>query len=78
MLQNYPSVQIPTKELRLFLRRINKIVKDLEDSPIDAVADDVLSSQISNLIIKKATEMKSVASDNLQSDEFSEILNELI
>lgn len=80
MHQHYPSVQIPIKELRLFLRRINKVVKDLEteESNVNDKVDDVTFSQISSLVIRKATEMKSNSAENQKNDEISEILNELI
>ena len=80
MHQHYPSVQIPIKELRLFLRRINKVVKDLEteESNVNYKVDDVTFSQISSLVIRKATEMKSNSAENQKNDEISEILNELI
>ena len=82
-MENFPSVQVPLKDLRLLLRRINKCIRELGNVDATRVSDDPESQQIANLIYSKAYEMMSPNGSN-NSDESADpndlinIFNELI
>lgn len=84
MNQNYPSVKISTKDLRLFLRRINKCIRDL-DSTL-SIHDDHSAvfkldpeplQKLSDLIYCKAVQRIDLP-DQVMNEDPEMIINELI
>lgn len=77
----FPTVQVPIKDLRLILRRINKCIRDLGD--LDSTAannSDPDLQEISNLIYSKAFERiaKHNNCDINNCEDENELFNELI
>lgn len=89
-MENFPSIKVASKDLRLLLRRINKCIRDLE---VNNFSSSNVDPQINDLIYSKAFEKiandnnknsdiimnsSSDSGDSSDSSEPSNILNELI
>lgn len=78
----FPTVQVPVKDLRLILRRINKCIRDLGDlDPTNSSNSDPDLQKITDLIYSKAFERiaDTTASKKYNDNESADaIFNELI
>lgn len=89
MNQNYPSIKISTKDLRLLLRRINKCIRDLDSSTVNTNngnANNNPASQLgpealqklSDLIYSKAVQGIYLQDEMVANEDPEIILSELI
>lgn len=83
--QNYPSLPISIKELRLLLRRINKSIRDLDSSLSEShtplLLDPDSIHKLSDLIYSKALQKVGKNQNNFNGEideDPANILNELI
>ena len=84
--QNYPSLGVTTKDLRLLLRRINKSIRDINDLNIASnnasimMVDPETLHKLSDLIYLKALKKSSFNFLDINEDDKSmdDIINELI
>lgn len=89
MNQNYTSIKISTKDLRLFLRRINKCIRDLDSSIKSVTINDPAFElgpeplqKLSDLIYCKAIQRINSpiisVDERMESEDPEIIINELI